>query len=623
MKNLLLFLFSLLTYYGFSQSCTHTIQRTDTWGDGWNGGLVSVSVNGVTVLSNLSCVGAGPTSSNFTATAGQIIRVWRTAAGSYPYEMRIRVISSSGAVVINTIEPLSGTSSSGGRVGTATCGAPPPPVSCTNTYSYLTATMPSTPGLFYVGTCTFQGDYNTFNSVVAGNQYRSSYSLGGWITVRHTTPGGTVVASGSSPLTWTAPVSGTYYIHYNTNSGCGTAFSCGTDYIECLSCVAIPPPSNDLVCNATAITCGQTLSGTTVNAGNYGTGEGGFCSVSQTQPGVWYVVSGNGQIMTANLCATAWDSKISVFSGPNCSTLSCVGGNDDYGPSCASSSASFSWTSAVGTNYYILVHGYSTSSSFSINLTCVAPPTPGPCINTISYGTQSLPVFGGISYTTVPCQFAGEYSTWSGAVVGTPYIAMTTVATDWITVRSGAYNGTVVAVGLGPLSFTPTNNNTLYIHVNTNSLCGTVNVCRDVSVTRMSALPIELLSFEGKKQVNSNMLYWSTASEHNTSHFIIEKSVDGFKWSDIGQVPSAGNSTQKIDYSLEDIDVSQVINYYRLHQYDIDGVNEVFGPIAINNRDKIKIITKTINAAGQEVGPNATGIVIEIYTDGTIRRVIR
>lgn len=623
MKNILLGLFVLFSSFLFSQSCTHTIQRTDTWGDGWNGGLVSVSVNGVTVLSNLSCTGAGPTSSNFTATAGQIIRVWRTAAGSYPYEMRVRVISSSGAVVINTIEPLSGTSSSGGRVGTATCGAPPPPVPCTNTYSYLTATMPSTPGFFSVGTCTFQGDYNTFNSVVAGRQYRSTYSLGGWITVRHTTPGGTVVTSGPSPLTWTATISGTYYVHYNTNSSCGTASSCGTDYIECLTCAAPPPPSNDLVCNSTSITCGQSISGTTVNATNSGTGEGGFCSVSQTQPGVWYVIPGNGQIMTANLCATAWDSKMSVFSGVGCGSLTCVGGNDDFGPACGSSSASYSWSSVVGTNYYILVHGYSTSSSFSINVNCVAPPTPGPCINTISYGTQSLPVFGGISYTTVPCQFAGEYSTWSGAVVGTPYIAMTTVATDWITVRSGSYNGTVVAVGLGPLSFTPTNNNTLYIHVNTNSLCGTVSVCRDVSVTRMSALPIELLSFEGKKQVNSNMLYWSTASEHNSSHFIIEKSVDGFKWSDIGQVQSAGNSTQKIDYSLEDKDVSQVINYYRLHQYDIDGVDEVFGPIAINNRDRINIIAKRINLAGQEVNENSTGIIIEIYEDGSIKRIIR
>jgi hypothetical protein len=536
--------------------------------------------------------------------------------------MRIQVLNGAGSIIINTIQPVAGSATAGGQTVLASCaGAAVGP--CTNTTSYGSATAPSTPTTVIISTCQFQTEYSTIYSCIVGRTYQSAYNLGGFITVRSGTYNGTVIASGNAPLNWVCPSSGTYFVHYNTNNTCGTAMNCGTSSISCLSCVAPTAPPNDLVCNSTSITCGQTLSGTTIDATNSGTGEGGFCSVSQTQPGVWYVISGNGQIMTANLCATAWDSKISVFSGVGCGSLTCVGGNDDFGPACGSSSASFSWSSAVGTNYYILVHGYSTSSSFSINLTCVAPPTPGPCINTISYGTQSLPVFGGISYTTVPCQFAGEYSVWSGAVVGTPYIAMTTVATDWITVRSGASNGSVIAVGLSPLSFTPTNNNTLYIHVNTNSLCGTVNVCRDVSVTRMSALPIELLSFEGKKQVNSNLLYWSTASEHNTSHFIIEKSVDGFKWSDIGQVPSAGNSTQKIDYSLEDIDVSQVINYYRLHQYDIDGVNEVFGPIAINNRDKIKIIAKTINAAGQEVGPNATGIVIEIYTDGTIRRVIR
>ena len=139
----------------------------------------------------------------------------------------------------------------------------------------------------------------------------------------------------------------------------------------------------------------------------------------------------------------------------------------------------------------------------------------------------------------------------------------------------------------------------------------------------MSALPIELLSFEGKKQVNSNMLYWSTASEHNSSHFIIEKSEDGFKWSDIGLMQSAGNSTQQLDYSFEDKDVSQVINYYRLRQYDIDGADDIFGPIAINNRDRINIIAKRINLAGQEVNENATGIIIEIYEDGTIKRIIK
>jgi hypothetical protein len=52
MKNLLLSIFVFFaSFVTLSQSCTHTIKLTDTFGDGWNGGYVSVSVGGVIVLS--------------------------------------------------------------------------------------------------------------------------------------------------------------------------------------------------------------------------------------------------------------------------------------------------------------------------------------------------------------------------------------------------------------------------------------------------------------------------------------------------------------------------------------------------------------------------------------------
>jgi len=136
--------------------------------------------------------------------------------------------------------------------------------------------------------------------------------------------------------------------------------------------------SNDLVCNATPISCGQTLSGSTINSTLSGTGEGLNCGTSQTMPGVWYTIPGNGQIMTASLCATSWDSKISVFSGSSCSSITCIGGIDDNGPSCNSFSASYSWNSVSGVNYYILIHGYSSNSTFSLSFNCTgnAPANP-------------------------------------------------------------------------------------------------------------------------------------------------------------------------------------------------------------------------------------------------------
>ena len=105
MKNLILSIFVFFTsFVTLSQSCTHTIRLTDTFGDGWNGGAVSVSVNGATVLSNITfSSGSGPVNFNFSASSGQTIRVWRTLSGSWPSEMRVQIVNNVGTILLNTI----------------------------------------------------------------------------------------------------------------------------------------------------------------------------------------------------------------------------------------------------------------------------------------------------------------------------------------------------------------------------------------------------------------------------------------------------------------------------------------------------------------------------------------
>jgi hypothetical protein len=132
-----------------------------------------------------------------------------------------------------------------------------------------------------------------------------------------------------------------------------------------------------------------------------------------------------------------------------------------------------------------------------------------------------------------------------------------------------------------------------------------------------------LLYFDGEKKQSSNYLYWATASEHNSSHFVIEKSEDGYIWQQIGLLPSAINSTQELHYDLIDNDVSPIYNYYRLMQYDIDGAFKQYGPIAINNKQNSYKIIKRINLAGQEVNESATGIIIEIYENGDIIKTVK
>ena len=65
-----------------------------------------------------------------------------------------------------------------------------------------------------------------------------------------------------------------------------------------------------------------------------------------------------------------------------------------------------------------------------------------------------------------------------------------------------------------------------------------------------------------------------------------------------------------------------IVNYYRLIQYDWDGMYEIFGPIAIDNRKREKRIVKYVNISGQEVDPQkTTGLVIGILEDGSSIKV--
>ncbi len=136
-------------------------------------------------------------------------------------------------------------------------------------------------------------------------------------------------------------------------------------------------------------------------------------------------------------------------------------------------------------------------------------------------------------------------------------------------------------------------------------------------------LPVELLYFEGVAYPSFNNLKWTTASEYNSDYFSIERSTDGEDWRQITTKPSSGNSIEKINYFyLDNID-QFTIHYYRLIQYDIDGKFKTYGPIILDNRIKEKKIIKYVNLMGQEVPSTTTGVIFEVYEDGTSKKIIK
>jgi hypothetical protein len=83
------------------------------------------------------------------------------------------------------------------------------------------------------------------------------------------------------------------------------------------------------------------------------------------------------------------------------------------------------------------------------------------------------------------------------------------------------------------------------------------------------ALPVQMLSFQAAQK--NGDVQWSTAQEHNSDYFVVEKSSDAKNFTEIGRVTAAGESKTLTDYTYADTRTQAGISYYRLHQVDQDG----------------------------------------------------
>jgi hypothetical protein len=86
-----------------------------------------------------------------------------------------------------------------------------------------------------------------------------------------------------------------------------------------------------------------------------------------------------------------------------------------------------------------------------------------------------------------------------------------------------------------------------------------------------AVLPVELVFFNGRLEGKQVELRWATASEQGSSHFVVQRSADGKTFHPIGQVASAGDSQDLLNYQFTDRSPLEGQNYYRLKQVDLDG----------------------------------------------------
>lgn len=95
------------------------------------------------------------------------------------------------------------------------------------------------------------------------------------------------------------------------------------------------------------------------------------------------------------------------------------------------------------------------------------------------------------------------------------------------------------------------------------------------TTTLQSALPVTLLDFTGRQQAGDIVLEWSTAAEYNSSHFELEKSINGLEFKKIVTLQAAGTSNDRRDYRYTDKDIKSEKNYYRLRSVDLTHTSEL------------------------------------------------
>jgi hypothetical protein len=135
---------------------------------------------------------------------------------------------------------------------------------------------------------------------------------------------------------------------------------------------------------------------------------------------------------------------------------------------------------------------------------------------------------------------------------------------------------------------------------------GSKNAASKFTIT---ALPIVLTVFKAVKVIDGNLVSWSTSSEINNSHFVLQKSFDGEHWHVLEEIDGAGNSTTVLNYHFIDREHCPSICYYRLKQVDYDGKFETSKIISIES--------ESLAEAGLRIYPDPVGNnpTVEYYAD--------
>jgi hypothetical protein len=368
---------------------------------------------------------------------------------------------------------------------------------------------------------------------------------------------------------------------------------------------------------------------------------------------------------TCNLSSA--DTYLRLYSVPSLSLL--VSADDQCGLQ-----SSISWNCPTSGTYSILLSNYPcnplsspTQMAYSVSCSSGGAPPNVTSINAYSFcETTTLTAngaFGTVFWFTSGCNTAGQIGTgntisvtpattttyyarnfnngvWSNScasiTLSPPPQYVTSITAEQDTICAGdttrlianGASGTVLwfkngcfdinqtqyLVGTGDtISVSPAQTG-LYFARNFNNgvySCGCTNINITVNSCLDPPLPVELTSFQAKCQDDGSVnVTWTTATELNSSHYLVEKSRNGIDWVLVTTVPAAENSVYPSSYAIDDNEIHFSIVYYRLTQVDNNGTAKQFNIVSTNCENTINGTT-----ISSYPNPSSSDFYVKVITD--------
>ena len=128
----------------------------------------------------------------------------------------------------------------------------------------------------------------------------------------------------------------------------------------------------------------------------------------------------------------------------------------------------------------------------------------------------------------------------------------------------------------------------------------------------VTVLPVELTGFTVRESNKIGLLNWSTSNEKDIDCFVVEKSLDGTKFTTIDTIKAKGTNTTLQDYTARDERPESGTNYYRLKIIDMEKRVSYSRTIQLNIADE---------AGVQVIANPSSGRIIVIHPSSGIANI--